>query len=316
MSVIDFKEIPEAHVASGEQDSFELFAADFLESLGFEVVTRPGRGQDLGQDLEVIEQRTGVAGQTTIRWLVSCKHKAHSGRSVKLTDEENLVERVEGKHCHGFLGFYSTLPSSSLVERLKSLSNRFEYQIFDRGRIEKYLLAENSKIVAARFFPKSMDRCRAVHRRPADVFSELELLACHACGKNLLSPKASGILVLWEAYDGSQREQDAFVDVHWCCKGNCDEILERQMRRKHGDDVLDSWEDIPDFCVPLLYLKRFMGILNGLHAGDTWTPEAFAKFKTFLVTVFPHVARDARPDEKKRIKELLTVPGYLGGLGT
>ena len=33
MPAINLKEIPEAHVASGEQDTFELFAADFLESL-------------------------------------------------------------------------------------------------------------------------------------------------------------------------------------------------------------------------------------------------------------------------------------------
>ena len=38
MPCIDFREIPEAHVASGNQDSFELFARDFLtEILNFKI---------------------------------------------------------------------------------------------------------------------------------------------------------------------------------------------------------------------------------------------------------------------------------------
>lgn len=33
MPILDFKEIPEAHKATGLQDTFELFARDFLSSL-------------------------------------------------------------------------------------------------------------------------------------------------------------------------------------------------------------------------------------------------------------------------------------------
>lgn len=31
--VLDFKEIPQANIASGEQDTFELFARDFIGRL-------------------------------------------------------------------------------------------------------------------------------------------------------------------------------------------------------------------------------------------------------------------------------------------
>ncbi len=66
MSVLDFKEIPEAHIASGEQDKFELFARDFFEQLGYKIIREPGRGADGGADLIIEEERKGIAGSTTI----------------------------------------------------------------------------------------------------------------------------------------------------------------------------------------------------------------------------------------------------------
>jgi len=228
MAAIDFKEIPESHLATGEQDTFELFAADFLESLGYEIVVRPSRGPDLGQDLQAMEHRKGVGGETRVRWLVSCKHKAHSGRSVSIDDEENIIERVETKGCDGFLGFYSTLPSSALAERVKSLSGRFETQIYDRGLIEKYLLGENCMDVSSRYFPRSLRRWRNSHPQPANVFATPGSLECEACGTDLLSPRPSGIFVFWQKYERNLRQSqnfDDFVDVHWCCKGDCDLIL-------------------------------------------------------------------------------------------
>ncbi|TCN75720.1 restriction endonuclease [Shewanella fodinae] len=97
MTVLDFKEIPEAHIATGEQDTFELFARDFLDFIGYKIITNPDRGADGGVDLIVEESRTGVGGETIIRWLVSCKHKAHSGKSVTPTDDANIRDRVEAR---------------------------------------------------------------------------------------------------------------------------------------------------------------------------------------------------------------------------
>lgn len=82
MAVLDFTEISEAHVANGQQDSFELFAREFLAFIGYEIERNPDRGADGGRDIIAREMRSGVGSQTIVRWLVSCKHKAHSGRSV------------------------------------------------------------------------------------------------------------------------------------------------------------------------------------------------------------------------------------------
>jgi hypothetical protein len=79
---------------------------------------------------------------------------------------------------------------------------------------------------------------------------------------------------------------------------------------------VDGWEDIPDLCVPLIFLRRLMAFLNGFQNGDRWSPEAFQKLKKMLIAVYQHVARDASPEEQERIKRLLEMPSYLGGLGT
>src|SRR5262245_473324 len=113
MPILDFKEIPAPNIATGSQDTFELFARDFLEFIGYRVLIGPDRGSDRGRDLIVLETRGGVGGETLINWLVSCKHKAHSGRSVTLIDEQDISDRVQTHSCDGFLGFYSTLPAAS-----------------------------------------------------------------------------------------------------------------------------------------------------------------------------------------------------------
>ena len=271
MSAIDFKEIPEAHLPSGDQDMFEIFAADFLDAIGYEIVERPSRGPDLGKDLLVRECRKGVGGQTTVRWLVSCKHQAHSGRSVSLDDERNIVERVEGKNCGGFLAFYSTLPSASLAARLKELTSRFETQTFDRGVIEKCLLTENGLPVAMRYFPESVRRWRNEHPKPANIFSEPETLECEVCGTNLLLPEPSGIFVLWKNTETEFEQGDDIVGFQWCCKGKCDRTLVRRTRAEHGPNIVDGWEDIHDLCVPLIFIRKMMAVLNGFQNGDRWS---------------------------------------------
>jgi hypothetical protein len=159
MPQLDFKEIPQANLASGEQDTFELFARDFLHLFGYEILSDPDRGNDLGRDLILLERRTGVGGETQIKWLVSCKHKAHSGQSVGLSDEQDISDRVRSHGCTGFVGFYSTLPASSLNRKLEGIKNDspgFEFQTFDREKIERILLSTGlGQGLAQRYFPTS-----------------------------------------------------------------------------------------------------------------------------------------------------------------
>lgn len=161
MPILDFKEIAQANKATGMQDDFELFCRDFFNYLGYEILTEPSRGQDGGIDLLAQETRTGIGGKSCIKWLVSCKHNAHSqrGKSVGTDDEVNILDRVESNGCNGFIGAYSTIASAGLTSKLKGLaeSKKLEFQIFNRGKIEETLFRRKEGIdIALRFFPKSM----------------------------------------------------------------------------------------------------------------------------------------------------------------
>jgi hypothetical protein len=314
MPVLDFTEIAKAHVASGEQDSFELFAADVLEMLGYKIVNRPGRGPDLGKDLLVEEDRTGIGGETRIKWLVNCKHHAHSGDSVGLADEENIIERVEGHACGGFIGFYSTLPSSSLNERLNQLRSRFEVQVFDREKIEASLLRTGDGVlIAKRYMPDSISRWASEHPTPAKIFADSERLRCDYCGADLLDP-VNGILVVWRKRDPAS-DADEVVDFRWCCKGDCDRRLQTIVRGGFDFQVVDTWEDIEDMCNPTLFIWRVMSWLNRIHAGERWCAAPFERLRTLLVTVFPHIARNLSTSEQEAVQSALVIPTYLGGMG-
>jgi len=159
MPRLDFKEIAQANLATGRQDSFEMFAREVLELIGYKILSGPDRGSDLGRDLLVLETRSGVGGETYVKWLVSCKHKAHSGQAVVLSDEQDITDRVKTHSCAGFIGFYSTVPASSLTKKLDGIkinNPSFEYQIFDREKIEYNLFSRSAGLtIVQRYFPSS-----------------------------------------------------------------------------------------------------------------------------------------------------------------
>lgn len=157
MAVLDFKEISTAQ-GGMDRDQFELFAREFLVEEGFTIVAGPDRGPDAGRDMIVAETRTGPGGDTTVRWLVSCKHKAHAGASVTPADEPNLRDRIETHECTGFIAFYSTLPSSGLAINLQALRPKFGLIKYDAAHVERKLLdSPRGRTLAARFMPVSFN---------------------------------------------------------------------------------------------------------------------------------------------------------------
>jgi hypothetical protein len=114
-----------------------MFASEFLELTGYRITSGPDRGADQGRDLVAEETRFGIGGTTTIRWLVSCKHHAHSGKAVGVDDELNILERVRAHDCTGFIGFYSTIATAGLTARLEALrkSADLDFNLFNRARI-------------------------------------------------------------------------------------------------------------------------------------------------------------------------------------
>lgn len=314
MPVLDFREIPEAHVASGMQDCFEQFTSEALGAIGFKIIEQPARGSDLGKDLIVIEERKGIGRDTVIRWLVSCKHKAHSGRAVGLDDEPDIIERVQGHSCTGFMGVYSTLPSSSLQARLKQLSTKFEVQVFDNASLERHLLSCDPGLqVAMRFFPDSIKTWTRGHSSPVELYADGNVLRCDWCGRNLLDPP-QGIYVVWRMWNRSL-QRARVVSLHWSCKGGCDRAVSARTLDQFGGKAISSWEDVPDLCIPIVYIKYVMAHLNRIKIGDRWADDAFERFKTLLLAVYPFVIRRADPEEEERVQRMRQLPAGLGGLG-
>lgn len=312
MPALDFKEIA-ASTAGARRDQFELFAREFLECIGFKVVVGPDRGPDGGRDLVVEEARTGVVGETRFRWLVSCKHKAHSGGSVTPNDEQDIHDRVRTHNCDGFMGFYSTIPSSGLATKLNAKGLPFEVQVYDPEGIERRLLTPSGLGLAKRFFPVSFAEWQREHPSPAKIFRDKPILTCLYCKKNLLKPKPRGIIVVWTSVPtDDQSEKKHTEHVYWCCKGLCDKALKAKFRQK---GLIDGWEDIPDLIIPLVYIRWLMAMLNEFKGGMTYSDDALKNSKTFLLNLFPLVSRHMTAGEKERIKTLQMIPHYLGGLG-
>lgn len=314
MPALDFTEIS-APTSGPGRDQFELFAREVLEWLGFKVIVGPDRGPDGGRDLIVEEVRTGIGGETRVRWLVSCKHKAHSGSAVTPDDERNVHDRLRTHNCDGFLAFYSTVPSSGLAATPNALSSRSELLVLDPERVEKRLLSSATGLeLARRFFPQSMARWQTEHPGPAKLFKETPRLECLHCRQDVLDPKRRGIIVAWTTLPKKgERFKEHTERFYWCCKGGCDEALRQRYRRP---ELVDGWNDIPDLAIPVGYIRWVMAVLNGLHDGSsTYSPEAFENVKTLLLNLFPLVSRNLTADEKRRQKELMMLPDHLGGFG-
>lgn len=311
MSALNFKEIP-LPTAGSERDQFEMFARDFLQLRGFKVITGPDRGADGGRDLIVEETRTGITGESKIRWLVSCKHKAHGGGSVTPDDERDIHDRVRTHSCHGFMGFYSTLPSSGLATKINASGLPFDVQVFDSAKIESQLLdSPAGLILARRYFPASAEAWSREHPVPAKIFHDEPELLCANCQKDLLQPLPSGIVVEWSSLNPDYTRK-SIEAVYWCCKGGCDQALARRHAR---EDWSDGWEDIPDLIAPIAYLRWFLTVINEIHSGKRYSDQAIADMKRFLINLFPSVAREMTEAEKERIMRLRMIPSGLGGWG-
>lgn len=121
-------------------EDWEFFACDFLGSQGFEIVSPPARGADGGKDVIVSYQET--------TYIVSCKHFIHSGRSVTPQDEQSIRDRIDEHGVDGFIGFYSTLVSQGLQNKLDGLKRHsIPYAIFDKDRISNYMPNMNAWVL-------------------------------------------------------------------------------------------------------------------------------------------------------------------------
>jgi hypothetical protein len=163
--LIDFTEIPKSNNEGKKQDIFEKFCREFLEVMGYEVISGPARGADGGIDIKVCEIRRQNNGKTCkFYWLVSCKHYAHSGKSITKAIETDIRDRVESHGCSGFIGLYSTIANQSLLNTLNGLTDKIDFQLYDNSKIESHLIGiHTNQTLLLRYFPKSYKKWKELY---------------------------------------------------------------------------------------------------------------------------------------------------------
>lgn len=300
--ILDFKEIPEANKGTGIQDTFELFTRDFLSFLGYRIVQDPDRGADGKKDLIVDEVIKGITSEYTVRWLVSCKHYAHSGQAVKDKDEINIGERLKQHGCNGFMGVYSTLASTSLSGLLKGQDNHI---IFDHEKIESYLLGSlEGHRIACRYFPVSFKQYQLENPTPAKIFDEETELRCDYCGKNLLLENVHGNYVSLNKKNKEGNGVESMCeDVYFACSEMCDNVLQKKFQANGLYDT--GWVSIDELCIPTIWLMKLMAFINEIHKQHDMSDTAFEKTKKLFICTFPYIARHLTQKEEMRVRRLL-----------
>jgi len=308
---IDFKEIPSAKGGQVGQDAWALFAREFFAALHLDIEKGPDRGPDSGRDLVITEKRKGLLGSGQHKWLVSCKHYAHSNKSVPNGDEPDILGRVGRFKADGFIGFYSTIPSAELNRTLESYKSQINVIVYDSASIERMLLNNpDLKEVFARFFPHSFKEYRKVSHTPYPISDSFVGLFCDVCGKDLLKERDGIIAFADELIDDKKIRT---VDMYWACRGECDRALEQAFRKR---GFATTWEDISDLMIPMVFMKWVITAMNSLRDGSlVFSDKAYKKFTELTFAVAQLVVRETSDEEIERLQSLRDVPTFLGGLG-
>jgi hypothetical protein len=310
VGVVDFKEIPSARGGQAGQDEWPLFAREFFAALGIDIEEGPDRGPDSGRDLVIVEKRRGLLGSGQHRWLVSCKHFAHSNKSVSIKDEPDIVGRVARFKAHGFIGFYSTIPSAELNRTLESYKSQINIIVYDSASIERMLMSNRDlKEIFRRFFPRSFKEYRKA--TPSTISDTYIGLYCNVCRKDLLKDR-DGIVAFAEEFDDKKKIART-LDMYWACKGQCDRALEIKFEKR---GLITSWEDISDLIIPMVFMKWVITAMNSFRQGTlVFTDPAYEKFTEFTFAVAQLIVRETTDEERERIEVLRDMPAFLGGLG-
>jgi hypothetical protein len=149
--MIDYCELPDDGVR------FEQFVRELLIREDFEV-RWTGVGPDGGRDLLLTERIVGPLAPLERTWIVSCKHFAHSKRSVGANDlDRSIIDTCKAVGATGFLLACSTQVSSGLTTRFREIeqSNGIVCRAWDGVEIEKRLMQPRAFSLTSIFFPKT-----------------------------------------------------------------------------------------------------------------------------------------------------------------
>lgn len=300
MQLLDFSEIP----AEGER--WGLFARDFLVELGFLIESGTDRCLAGSDDFCVIEQIQGVFNFHPFRWLVSPRHKAATRTAVKETEENDLIERLCHAKADGFLGFYSTQASATLLQTLADIKLSGiikDFRIIDTKIMETHLNSIGCAKLWPRYFPNA-----ALQRRPLHKIEDTYLpLSCDHCGKDLLDllfrEDHKSIVARIAQRPATEGEIMLVHDLYFACMGTCDESLQ-SFHLKGRQHSVSSVIPLADLVTPPFYLSRILGLIDRLNSPQfDYTDPALEKEKYLLRALAQRVLIPPSEGELNRAKK-------------
>lgn len=151
--MLDFKELDK------NGDNFELLIRELLYNKGLEVYWS-GKGPDGGKDLLCIERYQSHFKWFTRRWLVQCKHNAHSEKAVGISDLGGIENACGLYNADGYLLVCSTFPSATVVSTLEGIekNGKITTAFWDCRALERQLLVPENWSIVNMFFPNSVKK--------------------------------------------------------------------------------------------------------------------------------------------------------------
>ena len=150
--MIDFRELPK------DGRAFEQLIREILLVTGLHPQWT-GQGADQGRDIVATERLEGPLQVIEQKWLVQCKHFAHSGESVGRNHVGSFDSDCRQISANGYLLAVSTQPSSGLIIKLKELADQshmpLQIKVWDSVDIEKLLTEPRLFSLGHLFFPQS-----------------------------------------------------------------------------------------------------------------------------------------------------------------
>ncbi|WP_379969172.1 hypothetical protein [Ectobacillus sp. sgz5001026] len=152
-----------------------------------------------------------------------------------MDDELNITDRLNLHNCQGFIGFYSTLPNSSLNRSLRSYEDRFQINVFNQESIESILLEGKQEMqLIKRYFLQTFLAINNSDSLPSNLFAAYETLNCDVCQKDLLKPEMKGLgIIVFVEKPNDNFTFDECVDIYCVCKGKCDTLLETTINTEY-----------------------------------------------------------------------------------
>ena len=285
--MIDYKEIIDG-------DAWEAFAHDYLLALGLVVDVPPGRGPDGGRDILIKETLKGKLASQSFTWLVSCKHFATSGKAVGTEHETNITDRLYQHKAGGFIGFYSTVASASLIERLEDLRDQgkiAEFKIYDGSHIESGFHNVGLSGVMLKHLPTSHTTLRPIH----PLLGKYQPLECEICGIDLLKKSVKGENLGIMVFGHSAH--DKVESLHFVCRGECDSKMSARVR---SQGLTDGWNDISDFCNPLIFLGHVIAFVNETREDPArYTKKAHSRMIDLFLAVSQRTLRQTTEEDRQ-----------------